>query len=217
MATKTQPNYLGDILKWEEPNLYSREEATILSGQNLKVGTVIGKVTVGAVTGAAAAGNTGNGTIGSLSAGTGARPGVYKVACIEPAANGGTFAVFDPEGLLIGSAVVGSAFAGVVNFTISDGATDFIAGDRFDITVADGTKKVKASPNTASDGSDAAAGILASDVDASAGDVRGVIIVRQALVSVHGLVYDASVDDATKKAAKQSQLARLGILVRSGA
>jgi hypothetical protein len=41
----TEKNNLGDLLKYEGPNLYSREEVTVASGQNLKRGTVVGAVT----------------------------------------------------------------------------------------------------------------------------------------------------------------------------
>jgi hypothetical protein len=40
----TEKNNLGDWLKYESPNLYSREDAIVASGQNLKLGTVVGKV-----------------------------------------------------------------------------------------------------------------------------------------------------------------------------
>lgn len=213
----TEPNRLSDWLKGEADNLFSREECTVLSGQNLKSGTVIGKVAIGAVTGAAQAGNTGNGTIGTLSAGTGAQIGVYTAVCIEPAANAGTFEVQDPAGVVVGVATVAVAFAGEVNFTIADGATDFVAGDRFNITVAAGTGKVKASPETGSDGSEVAAGILLYDVDASAADVKGVIVVRDAIVSQLGLTFDSSIDNGTKQAAKMAQLAALRILQRDAA
>jgi hypothetical protein len=45
MPGKTEPNYLGDWLKFEEDNLYSRDRVTVASGQNLKTGTVVGIVT----------------------------------------------------------------------------------------------------------------------------------------------------------------------------
>ena len=45
MAAKTEPNYLGDWLKFEEDNLYSRDQVTVASGQNLKTGTVVGIIT----------------------------------------------------------------------------------------------------------------------------------------------------------------------------
>ena len=36
---------LGDLLKYEAPNLYSRDRVTVASGQNLPLGTVVGIVT----------------------------------------------------------------------------------------------------------------------------------------------------------------------------
>jgi len=49
MPVQSEGKYLGDWLKYEEDNLYSRDEAVVASGQNLKTGTVIatlnGKVT----------------------------------------------------------------------------------------------------------------------------------------------------------------------------
>ena len=45
MTVITQRNNLGDLLKYEAPNLFSRETATIAAGQNLSLGTVLGKST----------------------------------------------------------------------------------------------------------------------------------------------------------------------------
>lgn len=45
MPVQAEQNYLGDWLKFEEDNHYSREEATVVSGQNLGTGTVIGIIT----------------------------------------------------------------------------------------------------------------------------------------------------------------------------
>ncbi len=217
MALKSEPNYAGDWLKYEEDNLYSREEITVLSGQNLTSGAVVGKVAVGTVTGAAAPGNTGDGTIGTLSAGPGAKEGAYQVTVIEPAVDLGTFQVEDPDGVVIGTGVVATAFSDEVVFTIADGAADFVAGDRFIVTVAAGTGKVKASPDTASDGSEVAVGVLLLDVDASAADKAGVMISRHAKVRREALTFDATVDDAAKRAVKYDQLKALGIEVLPGA
>lgn len=217
MTIKNEPNYLGDVLKWEAENRYSRDAVTVLSGQNLAVGTVVGKARIGTITGAAAAGNTGDGTMGAVTAGNGIQVGVYQVTFIEPAANLGTFQVEDPDGAVIGTGVVASAFAGKINFTIADGGADFVAGDRFTVTVAEGTGKVKASPDVAADGSEVAVGILMAAVDATAADKAGVIISRQAVVSEQGLVYDSTVDDAAKRAAKKVQLEAAGIQFREGA
>jgi len=45
MPVQNEANYLGDWLKWEEDNLYSREKVTVASGQNLDTGTVVGVIT----------------------------------------------------------------------------------------------------------------------------------------------------------------------------
>jgi hypothetical protein len=61
MAAKTEPNYLGDWLKFEEDNLYSRDQVTVASGQNLKTGTVVGIITAsGKVTQLAPSANDGS-------------------------------------------------------------------------------------------------------------------------------------------------------------
>ena len=44
MTAITNDLTLGDLLKYEEENLYSRDQVTVLSGQNLKLGAVIGRV-----------------------------------------------------------------------------------------------------------------------------------------------------------------------------
>jgi hypothetical protein len=44
MTAITNDLTLGDLLKYEEENLYSRDQVTVVSGQNLKLGTVIGRV-----------------------------------------------------------------------------------------------------------------------------------------------------------------------------
>ena len=41
----TEAMNLGDLLKFEAPNLYSRDRVTVASGQNLPLGTVLGIVT----------------------------------------------------------------------------------------------------------------------------------------------------------------------------
>lgn len=45
MPVIQEPNRLGDWLKYEEDNLYSRDQVTVAAGQNLKTGTVVGKIT----------------------------------------------------------------------------------------------------------------------------------------------------------------------------
>lgn len=85
---------------------------------------------------AAYSGNTGNGTMGTVTVSSGAMLGVYKLTITEPGSNVGAFEVENPDGVLIGVGDVAAAFsAGGLAFTLADGATDFVAGDGFNITV----------------------------------------------------------------------------------
>lgn len=45
MPAITHAKNLGDLLKYEAPNLYSREAVTVAAGQNLALGTVLGRKT----------------------------------------------------------------------------------------------------------------------------------------------------------------------------
>jgi hypothetical protein len=45
MPAIQEPDNLGDLLKYEAPNLYSRDVATVVAGQNLVLGTVVGRET----------------------------------------------------------------------------------------------------------------------------------------------------------------------------
>jgi hypothetical protein len=150
---------------------------TLLSGQNLTRGTVLGRVTVGAAVSAAkAGGNTGNGTL-TMDVATpvknGAKVGVYTVRFIIAATNNGSFIVRDPDGNQIGTVVMAAgagAFDDDLKFAIADGATDFAVGDGFDITVAAGSGKYVQSLAAATNGSQVPDLVLAETTDASAGD-----------------------------------------------
>ncbi|MFP3029711.1 MAG: head decoration protein [Wolbachia sp.] len=43
MTSITETNNLGDLLKYEASNLYSRDQITVAKGQNLKLGAVVGR------------------------------------------------------------------------------------------------------------------------------------------------------------------------------
>jgi len=45
MPALQEPINLGDLLKYEAPNLYSRDRVTVAAGQTLPLGTVLGLVT----------------------------------------------------------------------------------------------------------------------------------------------------------------------------
>jgi hypothetical protein len=149
------------------------EKFILPSGLTLAAGAIVGRV-LGAVTPAAAAGNTaGSGTIASATLGAGAKAGVYQIICVEPASNAGAFLVEDPDGNIVGRATVAVEFVGPITFTITD-ANDFVVGDRFTVTVANGDE-VKLVTAAATDGSQRAFGVAVMAADATDGEVEVLI------------------------------------------
>ncbi|MDB4906369.1 MAG: hypothetical protein JWO05_1153 [Gemmatimonadetes bacterium] len=173
-------SFLPDQLLAIDTDYALVEKVTLLAGQNLTRGAVLGRTATAAVVAAAVAdaGNTGNGVFGAATIGATVKPGRYRIVCIEPAANAGVFAIFEPGGAEIGRANVGVAFVGAINFTIADGATDFISGDTFSVDVSAVVYKYKLATAAAVDGSDLARAILTQDADATAGDVECLIYTR---------------------------------------
>ena len=74
--------------------------------------------------------------------------------------------------------------------------------------------KYTPSPATGSDGSQTGVAINLYQVDATSADVAVAAITRDAEVNKNLLVYEATVDDATKKGAKNTELAAVGIIAR---
>lgn len=110
-------------------------------GNNVKAGIYRVRCIGGSRSAASAAkagGNTGNGTLGTLSADASAAVGAWRVICQATAADGGAFLVLRPDGSTDGIALVGVAYNSPngINFTLSDGANDFVIGDEFVVTVA---------------------------------------------------------------------------------
>jgi phage tail sheath gpL-like len=98
--------------------------------------------TYGAVTASALTG-TGNGTITVLSVTGAPAPGVYRLKVSTAVVNGGVWTLTDPAGVVISSSLTmtpgaGGATvltAGGIQFTLTDGSTDFGLNAYFDITV----------------------------------------------------------------------------------
>lgn len=222
MATKTEQNRLNDVLFWEGgvEVRYAREKITLLSGENRKVGAVLGRKLISPTVGAAAAlgTNTGNGAVSGEAVATnaGVQRGTYRIVFVEPATNLGTFEVFDPKGILVGDGVVGTEFDNQIKFTIADGATDFVAGDAFTILVSAGTYKYKLYDPANADGSQRAVAVLAADTDATSADKTTSAILRDAVVKDSGLIWFSGATAAQKTQGKD-ELAALGIITRTDA
>ena len=98
--------------------------------------TVANAAVSAAAGGGASFANTGNGVMGAITVSANTRTGRYRLKIVEPAANAGTFVVYDPDGREIGAGNVAAAFSGGgLAFTLADGATDFVSGDGFTIDV----------------------------------------------------------------------------------
>lgn len=161
---------------------------------------------------------TGNGTMSAISLGRDAQLGTYRVVCVTAATNGGTFRVETPDGaalqdfvLTAGSGTATAYTSRHVNMTITDGATDFAVGDYFHIVVANGSGKLVEFDPSTYDGRHIASHILYADVDASAADVAGVAVVRDAEVNWDELQWATGITTA-EQALARTQLETAGIV-----
>lgn len=156
---------------------------TIAQNQDLARGAVLGKVLYGAVSAAPDGGNTGDGTCTELAT-LGGKPlaivGDYVLTCVEAVTNGGVFDLVDPNGNIVATGLrmtVGaggeSVFkVGGITFKLTDGATDFVAGDSFTITVAAGSEQGLLLDKDAVDGSQQFEAVLAEAVETGAGETQ---------------------------------------------
>lgn len=144
MATITEGMWTAEAIVSEAENGRSRDAVTVLSGQNLVANSVVGKVTIAGIGRASvpAVVGTGNGAMSLVTAGADAQVGSYVVTCTAIATHGGTFSVVAPDGTalpsltLTASTGATTAYASShINFSITDGSTDFIVGDVFTIVV----------------------------------------------------------------------------------
>ena len=154
---------------------YDIKKKTLITGQSLSRGAVVGLITKGAATAVAAEENTGDGVMGAVTLGKEAIVGAYVLTCVSEATNAGVFKVIDPNGNRLDDMTVGVAYSNNhLKFTLADGAEDFDAGDIFTITVAAGSGKATLLDKSAVDGSNKFYGILIQAVDATDADVEEV-------------------------------------------
>lgn len=162
-------------------------------------GLVVVQAAAGAVASSHPA-NTGTGTIGTLSTYANSEEGVYVLT-----ATGATsFSVVAPSGDTIGTATVGTAFAGPqVGFTITAGGTAFVAGDIFDLTVS---AQTGAWQSWTGGSITTAIGILYNRVWVPANDdfAKVAIVRRNAEVNIAELQWDPAVTSSGSVATLQA-------------
>ncbi len=144
MGTLTEGVHAGEFIIGERPDGGSRESVTVLSGQNLNAGAVVGRVSrgIGRVSIPAVVG-TGNGTATKVFAGPDVQVGNYVLTCTAAVADGGVFSLTCPDGTALPSLTLTAGSGNAtkyrsrhINFTITDGSTDFIVGDLFTFVVS---------------------------------------------------------------------------------
>jgi hypothetical protein len=223
MTTLNESLHTGEYLLSEAPLYRSREVVSIASGQaKLKPGTILTKSAeaTGAtlVATAKGGGNTGNGAFTadpSAPVGASAKAGTYTATVTVAGTNSATFRVSDPTGAVLGdfsysgSGAVGS-FNNQIKFTITDGSTDFVVGDSFNIVAnfANGADTYAA----AALGGNADA-VLYQYTDATSAATKATAHVRDCEVFGEFLVFPASATDTQKRDLVES-FARKGIIVR---
>jgi len=202
MTTLTEAVHAGEFLLSDAHAGLDREDATLaILSAALPAGQVLGRVLTAT---AAAATNTGNGTISAVTIGANCQVGVYRLVCSAAATDSGTFQVFDPAGRRLADLTVAVAYAGQIGLTVADGSADWIVGDDITVTVAAGNYDAYDAAGT--DGTQIAVGILYAPAPASAATQSAVAVVRNAVVDsdlLTGL-------DATATAALEAR----GIIVR---
>lgn len=180
----------------------SKDEIKLAISNNLEAGAVLGQITE-AKTVTADGGNTGNGTASAVTVGTDVVNGDYVLTCTTAATDGGTFSVATPSGQLLADLTVGVAYTSShINLTISDGATDFIVGDKFTIDVIVG--EYAGFDPVAVDGTQTAVAILFDNTDASTEEQRCVATKRLSTVTIDELSWKTGVTEVQKRAALQS-------------
>lgn len=199
----------------------SYDTRTVVSTADLAPGTPLAETVNGAATvtrvNVAGAGK-GVLTLAGTPSDANAPEGVYSIVCIEPSANGGTFQVERPDGSLDGVATVGVPYDGSVNFTLADGATDFVAGDVATVTVsyADGAATLVPAGAGVLDGSQKVVGILDAPIwEISVGtSERIAVMARNGEVINHEMTWPGGGSAAAIKAEIVRQLADKLIVVR---
>lgn len=144
----------------------------IALGQNLKVGTLLGRRLLALGTTVPDPANTGNGSLDGLALGPGVMRGVYELLCVS-GAGPGTFILIDPFGRVSREFEVGVPYVGQLSMTVQNGSVQFGKGDRLTVEVTGGDGRLGLIDPTAFDGMQIPAGVLYEDVDATVSEKLG--------------------------------------------
>lgn len=211
---------LGSVIL-EEPEF--RDELLSFPGTATYVeGTLLARQTDALVPTASALSGTGNGTLTALAVVEGPVVpliGIYVLTCVLAVTNGGKFKLVDPNGAIVADDLEMTAGAGAatvfevggLQFTLTDGSTDFAAAAFFNITVAAVGKLVVYNPAGAG-GVQRPLAVLTYDVSRTgAGDVpiRAMVAGK---VNKNRLIINVDGTGANITAAILDDLRRAGVM-----
>jgi hypothetical protein len=139
-------NDLGSVILKE--GQFRRELLALAAADVILEGTLLARRVVATAIVVADVGTpTGNGTVDTATVVGGKvvpLVGAYVLECVEVVTHGGIFTLTDPNGALVatdlrlteGAGVATTFIVGGLTFKITDGSTDFAAGDGYTLTVA---------------------------------------------------------------------------------
>lgn len=182
-----------------------RDELIAFGGADvLAEGTIMARRRVALAVTASAVTGSGDGTVTAATVVAGSSvpvAGVWILRCVTAVANGGVWQLEDPNGSIVATGLTMTVGAGAatvfstngLQFTITDGAADFAAGDTATLTVAADGKMVPFATDGAG-GAQIPAGVLTYDVTATgAGNVASRIMIS-GRVRTERLIIDADGD-----------------------
>ena len=138
-------NQTRGVVIWDP--VFENNLITFAGIATLLAGTILARKTVADAVVAAAGANAGDGTVTLATVAAGAvvpLVGAYVLTVTAAVVNGGVLNLVDPNGALVASDLIMTVGAGAatvfetagLQFTVTDGGTDFSAGDSFTLTVA---------------------------------------------------------------------------------
>jgi hypothetical protein len=222
MPVFVEGRHPGEAIIAEGNGDISRENIIVAASQTIDANGLVARKAVPASITATVTPNDGNTTDSGVltmadpAVSAKVKDGVYKVTCIEPAADAGTFQIEGPAGTMVGIAHAGEPFDGEIKFTIGVGEADFVAGDGFEVevqAVAEHYEHVAFDP-VGTDGSEVPVGVSIYPVMTGAGQTKKAsAISRLATLNGQNVAWPDDITDAQKADAVQALAAR-NIIVR---
>lgn len=201
---------------------YRDETLTFAAADTFVAGTILARRAVAIAVTASEVTGTGDGTVTAATVVGGTTvpvPGIYVLTCTAAVANGGVWKLVDPNGAVVATGLTMTAGAGAatvfeaggLQFTITDGANDFVVADTATLTVAaDGKLVPYAIGGAAGTGNPMA--VLTYEVSKTGSGDLAVRPLVDGEVDATRLVVDADGDASNVTAAIIDQLRSAGIV-----